>query len=610
MRTDKTHSSEHLGRTAPCLYIHKLWRRRLRPFWDKYHWPFVMVLALVVVVLGCIGFGKCAARSSDKRSFLDLLYLTLQLFVFQSGYVPGPVPLELQFARFLAPAVVGYTAISALAAIFREQIQLVRLRLICNHAVVCGAGRKGLQLVKDLRGGGHKVVVIEADEDSDDIVTCRDLRAIVIVGNAARSAVLASAGVERARYLIAVCGDDNTNVEIAVRARELAQKRKTALRCFVHVLDITLCALFKKHKVFTETKDKFEVSVFNVYENAARLLLNEHPLDREGLPADDPRSVHLVVVGFGKMGQTVALQAGKTGQYANGKEVRLTVVDRDATRKMRLFCERYQQFNQVCNVSLLEEDAENADFLQRLPEEGGHGNSITTVVICLDSDSRSFSCAVSLLDKTEGRRLPVMVRMSKSGGLASLLGGQDCGVGSRMCCFGMIERTCTLELLLNREMDRLARVMHAHYRKERMEEGVRPGTDPALLEWHELDESYRESNRQQADHIPVKLRAIGCYSSCDEKGGLPVTEFTREEIELLAKMEHSRFVAERLLAGWTSGLERNLERKISPYLIEWDQLPENIKDYDRQSVSNIPNLLASIGERIYRRSDAAKGQLP
>lgn len=91
----------------------------------------------------------------------------------------------------------------------------------------------------------------------------------------------------------------------------------------------------------------------------------------------------------------------------------------------------------------------------------------------------------------------------------------------------------------------------------------------------ELLESLKESNRRQADHIGVKLKAVGC-------GIAPLTDweaerfqFTPEEVERMAEMEHRRFVEEWLRAGWTYAPgPKNLERRTSPDLVPWDELPE------------------------------------
>jgi hypothetical protein len=79
-----------------------------------------------------------------------------------------------------------------------------------------------------------------------------------------------------------------------------------------------------------------------------------------------------------------------------------------------------------------------------------------------------------------------------------------------------------------------------------------------------------------------------------------VHEFSAREIDVLARMEHARWNADRFLAGWKLG-EKNSAKKTTPYLVDWRNLPEEIQEYDRQPVRNIPGLLAMIGQRIFRQ---------
>ena len=52
-------------------------------------------------------------------------------------------------------------------------------------------------------------------------------------------------------------------------------------------------------------------------------------------------------------------------------------------------------------------------------------------------------------------------------------------------------------------------------------------------------------------------------------------------------MEHARWNAERWLAGWRLG-KKDLIKKTSPWLLPWEELPDEIKEFDRQAVREIP----------------------
>lgn len=145
----------------------------------------------------------------------------------------------------------------------------------------------------------------------------------------------------------------------------------------------------------------------------------------------------------------------------------------------------------------------------------------------------------------------------------------------------------------------LAREIHEEYRLEK-KDSIK-SDDPAMKDWEELPDGFKESSAQQADHIFEKLREIGCTWQEVTGRKIKLTKFTKDEVERLAEMEHGRWNAERLLEGWTWGERKEVTRKISPYLVRWSELPENVKDWDRDTVSKIPAFLAKIGLEILRQ---------
>jgi hypothetical protein len=167
--------------------VRRVWWRGVRPWWRRYDWVVVSALAVLAFGLGVVGFWQyyTEVETGTAKGRWDYLYLSLQLFILQSGAVAHGVPPLLEVARWLAPAVAVYTATKALLVILHDQLTVFRLRDHSEHVVVCGLGRKGYILTRALRDAGKRVVVINADEQNPRIERCRELGARVVVGNAA-----------------------------------------------------------------------------------------------------------------------------------------------------------------------------------------------------------------------------------------------------------------------------------------------------------------------------------------------------------------------------------------------------------------------------------------
>lgn len=564
----------------------------LRSLWRVSRgWILIVFAAVVSLVLGYIGFVEHAELKGYNRSVLDVLYLDWQLFTMESGGVEGPVPWQLEVARILAPL----TAASAVFRIFveflRNRWRGLKLALARNHVIICGLGRRGLQLAEECRRQGHGVVVIESNSHAGGLPVARDAGILLVTGDATHQAILRSAHVERARSLIAVCGNDGVNIEIALRSKEILDEVDShvhgrRLCCLVQVMDFTFATMFKDHPLLRETGKRFSVSIFNSYENSARLLLRDHPLDREFIGPDDPRQIRLVLFGLGQMGESLLIQAAKICHVANGKRLTVTIVDHSAEVRRRGLYVRYPQLDNVCDVEFVHAECDDSLTLRRVAEIARDPAVMCSIAICFDNDSRNAQYALSVRRHVERDSVPVYVRINQESGLASLFAPST--NGENMYCFGSTYSSCSWEMVEGDGLDNLARMIHEDYVAKQRGRGVK--SSPSTEDWDHLSPELRDSNRQQADHIPVKLRALG-YPVRRIAELKEAPEIPADLVETLARMEHARWNAERYLAGWTLG-EKDVKRRRSPYLVPYDELPDEIKGYDVDAVMNIPRLLA------------------
>jgi voltage-gated potassium channel len=94
-----------------------------------------------------------------------------------------------------------------------------QLRSLRDHIIVCGYGRTGTQVVKDLEEAGCRYVVVEMNADPLEGVR-RDGR-LCVVGDAANDDVLHLAGIDHARALVSAVDSDERNVYIVLTARTM-----------------------------------------------------------------------------------------------------------------------------------------------------------------------------------------------------------------------------------------------------------------------------------------------------------------------------------------------------------------------------------------------------
>lgn len=88
-----------------------------------------------------------------------------------------------------------------------------------DHFIICGFGRVGRQVSRDLRRAGVRHVAIDSDPSHREAAETMGVR--YIESYAADDEVLLGAGIERARAIIACVDSDAENIFIALTAREL-----------------------------------------------------------------------------------------------------------------------------------------------------------------------------------------------------------------------------------------------------------------------------------------------------------------------------------------------------------------------------------------------------
>lgn len=596
-----------------------------QPRWQL--WVFVITI-IVTLPLGTIGFLQYEHEAIHPgtpmewghigcREVLAGLYTTAQLFLLHTPHFAGTIPWALEIARWAAAVGLAVAALTSLAHVFGLEFRRLKVPFFRGHVVVCGSGWRGLSSVGEfplnsaaLNGATRKredIVVVEQDLNAPGLAICHERGIPHVIGDPTSLATLKRAGVQHARMLVAACAVDEENLAIAIRARELSEASRTrpdGLRCFVQISDPDLRSDIRCRARIAAKSDAFRATTIgiDVYESSARWLFQHCQLDRVSITPESPLAVHLIVIGFGEMGESVVLQAARVGHFANGKPIRITVIDEDATALGKAFRDRYPQFKEVCPLEFLDLDPRGHALVKRASGFCCEANTLVTFVACLSGSARNLDIGLKFADELQKCRSPIWVHIDSRGGFTLLLTEEKQArhVADQIIPFGMIEDVANIENLERPELENLAAAFHQDYVAKRRETPDFNPADPALANWEELSEPLRNSNRHAADHLEFKLRAIGCHLARKDDPKARRHVLAPDEIEALARMEHARFCAERFLDGWRLAAAKNLELKTSPTLVPWADLPEIERHKDREQVNAIPLVVEATGQIICR----------
>ena len=179
-----------------------------------------------MIVLGTIGF-----RFLEGFSWLDSFYATVQT-VTTVGYGDlAPVTREGRFFAILLMIIGAGSVLYALTVLARAVVQseLIdaysrrrrskEMEKLTDHYIVCGAGRVGLRIIRNLQKQHLPHVVIENDASKVEEFELDDTQ--FLIGDATSEENLIKAGVKHARGLASCLSNDAANVYVVLTARGL-----------------------------------------------------------------------------------------------------------------------------------------------------------------------------------------------------------------------------------------------------------------------------------------------------------------------------------------------------------------------------------------------------
>ena len=173
--------------------------------------PWFDCFYFTLITITTIGFGEPEGMTEPARYFTAFLIIT---GVSTIGYA----------LSVAARAVLEFELI----ATFGKRRMFKDINKLTDHYIVCGAGRIGSRVIREISRRGHDFVVIEGDENTADRLLAQGN--LVLMGDATDDNVLRAAGIERARGLVCAVSSDPDNLYITLTARDINKDLRIVAR--------------------------------------------------------------------------------------------------------------------------------------------------------------------------------------------------------------------------------------------------------------------------------------------------------------------------------------------------------------------------------------------
>lgn len=201
-------------------------------------------LIAFAVILGGGAFGY-KHLGDPSVSWLDAVYMTF-LMVATIGYGHGVEVFHIPHLEIFT-MVISFSGIAVMTYMFSSVTALVlasdfdhtlrirrmekQIKKLKNHYIVCGYGRVGTNVGRELNHTNRHFVAIDENHQKLEEQKEKESGLLYLTGDASDDDVLLKANLEAAKGVFAITGDDSRNLMIIITAKQLAPNVRIVARC-------------------------------------------------------------------------------------------------------------------------------------------------------------------------------------------------------------------------------------------------------------------------------------------------------------------------------------------------------------------------------------------
>ena len=569
------------------------------------------------------GYGYLSSADSTAEGLLHMVFAVCRMFIGEADFADvETVPLLQHWlcklicwgAHVLAVYATSSAAISLIGANALKNLR-VRLAQKKDLHIIYGVNEDSVEFGQALTEE-LQALTVYVSEDAENPLS----EAIIESGGVLRADTkavkgdgqfLRSLGIKKGQRQITVYAlhkDYLKNIRYAAALLEAFRQRDLEPGQLSLVIHAREDEAAKKLQV---EQDRFGYGFVTVFQEpglAARLLTLRYP-PCDAIAFDDTAAAtedfETLVIGFGRLGQTVLRQLIMNGQFA-GSHFRADVFAQDLESQDGYFHNSFPQVTKQYQVNFHPYDGRSRQLYDHLKERLEH---IKYIAVCTGSEDLNEEIGEDLraFIHQYGKQIPVYLCSNR---------GIQCTDGET----GETEayQIYDPDVLSTKTLDQMAMMVNCYY--------MGSYSKGALNDWMECDYFSRMSNRAFADFQAAVLRAAGKTEEDAKEGRW---DFTPEQMEHLGQMEHARWNAFHFCMGFSPMSEeeyaartemylrekvetgkgktrigKNMAAKTHACLIPWDALDElsakenaitggsvDYKQMDRNNILILPELL-------------------
>ncbi|KQN05373.1 hypothetical protein ASE85_20125 [Sphingobium sp. Leaf26] len=557
--------------------------------------PVVRFGAMAVAfLLGSWGFAQAYADAHLPTTLMQDALRALRLIVgsFPQLLEGRDLPLSLNIARWALPLLTFWSTAALAWEQLRNPLRLALIRARGGHLVIAGDESGGLagQAARGALADGQRVLLWPQDRRWLWIGDALEAGAAEVQQDVAEDSAAALA-LDKARAALLLSREARGNIALASALLAQAAAVRPAGDPIDIILRVDDLDLRRSVEQRFEQGDRrtARVRLAALPDIAARHLALARPIDAFTRAGQAGRGV--LVIGFTPLIERYVLRTLAGGHYRDGGKPGFAIHVQDAGQAEAAFHARNPGADSLSPLRFVEARPDPAGMAGLIDAHVALAGEPVAILIDLDDDDRALAVALAVDARYRAAALPappIHVRMA---------GAHNHHVGAGLFPFGSLADLADPDMLLQDRHDALARSIHDFYLEGRFAEGERIGARTSMQEWEDLPESFRDDNRLVADCYQLKLRDIGARLV---EGGGPSLVLTPDELEQLSRAEHDRWMAAKLVQGWTYAPVRDDGRRLHPDILPYDDLSEPIKDLDREQVRIMARLLGASGRRALR----------